>query len=481
MTNLARLILDACERNPHAAFGTIEDRRTIEEAVRVAAGMAAALQAQGVHPGARVAMVGPTSTSYLVAWLALQLQGVELALVNPTYPDSMLDAMLADLRPQVIVLVDRPWDGASSHGRVIDASAAAAGSQRDPQGLPGVERAAHSIAGFMHTSGTTGTPKFCAQSHEYFVRLGGVIAGALQLEPSDVVFAPLPMFHINPLGYGVVGALSAAAGVLGARKFSASRFWDDVAQHDVTALVMHAAPVEILKRSQADPPSHRVRSMFYADAQFMRRFGIGRAVTAYGSTEAGGVSHVHAWDLASAERCADSIARYGGQSRADIEWTLDPAGTILVRERRRGALFSGYLRGGAIVDATGSEGWFDTGDLGERDADGGLRFIERRVESIRVKGEYVPVPYVEEAFARLTGIEDVAIWKRLGPLGDEVVLYTAPCLPERAAVIAIAGTLPNFMRPVVVRSVESIPRDQGAGKIQRRRLDACTPREELVL
>jgi crotonobetaine/carnitine-CoA ligase len=481
MTNLARLILDASERNPRAAFGTVEDPRTIADAVRIAAGLAESLQAQGVRPGARVAMIGPTSTSYLISWLALQLLGAEAALVNPTYPNSMLESMLAELQPEVVVLVDRAWEGDRPKLRFIEISAAATSTQRDPHGLPGVDRAAHSIAGFMHTSGTTGTPKFCAQSHDYFLRLGAVMSGALQLERSDVVYAPLPMFHINPLGYGVVGALTAAAGVLGTHRFSASNFWTDVVRHAITALVMHAAPVEILKRSQDDPPQHRVRTMFYADTQFMRRFGIGRAVTAYGSTEAGGVSHVHAWELFDAERYEGSISRYGGQSRSDIEWRLDGEGTILVRERERGALFSGYVRGGVVVPATDDEGWFNTGDIGECDAQGGLRFIERRVESIRVKGEYVPIPYVEEAFARLAGVEDVAIWKRQGPFGDEVVLYTAPRLPDRAAVEAIARTLPKFMRPVLVRSIENIPRDQGAGKIQRRKLDACTPLQEIVL
>ena len=42
--------------------------------------------------------------------------------------------------------------------------------------MPGLDRAALDLAGYMHTSGTTGTPKFCAQTHEYFLRLGRFIA-----------------------------------------------------------------------------------------------------------------------------------------------------------------------------------------------------------------------------------------------------------------------------------------------------------------
>ena len=44
---------------------------------------------------------------------------------------------------------------------------------------------------------------------------------------------------------------------------------------------------------------------------------------------------------------------------------------------------------------------------GEEDELGNLVFLERKAESIRVKGEYVPIPYVEEQFARLDGVEEV--------------------------------------------------------------------------
>ena len=42
------------------------------------------------------------------------------------------------------------------------------------------------------------------------------------------MLAPLPLFHINPLGYGIIGALTAGADALTVSKFSASRFWPDV-------------------------------------------------------------------------------------------------------------------------------------------------------------------------------------------------------------------------------------------------------------
>ena len=77
------------------------------------------------------------------------------------------------------------------------------------------------------------------------------------------------------------------------------------------------------------------------------------------------------------------------------------------------------------LDPTRDEdGWFATGDLGVRDESGGLRFLERAAESIRVKGEFVPIPFVEERLGTIADLADLALWKKPGELvDDEVVLY----------------------------------------------------------
>ena len=61
-----------------------------------------------------------------------------------------------------------PPVASSADGPVVAAEAA--------DELPGLARAPLDVAGYMHTSGTTGMPKFCVQTHEYFLRLGRFIA-----------------------------------------------------------------------------------------------------------------------------------------------------------------------------------------------------------------------------------------------------------------------------------------------------------------
>ena len=494
-TNLTGLILDRAARRPEARFGVTDAPVTLAEAVAQARRTAAGLAAAGIAPGTRVAVVGETSTSYLLTWMALVFAGAEPALINPTYPADLLDEMMADLEPAAVVWLHREPDGAVA-GSVphLDASDVAAdrlvvvggspvaGNSGDD--LPGLARRPLDIAGYMHTSGTTGVPKFCIQTHEYFLRLGRFIADSMCLSAVDTVFAPLPMFHINPLGYGVVGGLTGGADVLGTTRFSAGGFWPLVKELGVTAMFLHAPPVEILKRATTatDAEGHQVTRVFFADGEFLETFRIPLGFSAYGSTEAGGLCHIWTWRMGDRADIAEGMSRYGGHSRHDVHWAVLDDGEIVVRPEGDGVLFSGYRKREAVVAPVAEDGWFHTGDLGRVDAAGNLIFIERRAESIRVKGEYVPIGFVEQQFAGLDGVDDVAIWRRKSELvDDEIVLYVVTDDVPVDAIRAVSADLPPFMRPSWVARMAALPRDTGVGKVRRRLLDDGDALELLAL
>lgn len=459
--NLARSIVAQAAVRPDLKLGTVDDQVDLADAVGLAAGRARDLMRDGLRRSEPIALVAPTSTDYLITWLACLFAGAPVAMVNPTYPSALIDRMLAPLAPRLTMGPDEV-KLARSAGPAV------------PTGLPGLDADALDVVSFMHTSGTTGVPKFCVQTHDYFRRLAMAMSGALDLRPTDRVLAPLPLFHINPMGYGIITALLTGADALTVTRFSASGFWPTVVAERITVLVLHAPPVEILKRATThlDSAGHAVRTMFYADARFLRQFDVPAAVSGYGSTEAGGVSHLTRW-LATDDIPGDA-GRHGGLGRPDIEWRLDATGIIHLRERERAAMFDGYVTADGLDTARDDAGWFDSGDLGRVDGDGHLVFIERGAESIRVKGEFVPIPFVESHLAGIGGITDYAIWKQPGALvDDEVVLFVvADKLPVEALRGRIAE-LPTFMRPVAVTRLEVLPRDTAAGKVQRRLLGEC--------
>ena len=511
MRNLAELVCDRVRRRPDGRFGMAGDATpTLEEAAGRAASVVGALEGAGAGLGRRVALIGTTSDSYLTAWLALVLAGAEVALVNPDYPDELLAEMLEQLEPDAVV-----WSGravspsvapgaaqldasgldrgvlAAAGGSVVDAAAGldgsvigAAAGLEGLDGAPGLARDQFDVAGWMHTSGTTGVPKFCEQTHEYFLRLGRFIADSMCFSEADTVLAPLPMFHINPLGYGVIGGLTGGVDVLGLERFSASGFWPLVRDTGATVLILHAPPVEILKRATTadDAAGHRVSRVFFGDPDFLETFGVPLGFSAYGSTEAGGLCHIWTWRRGERPDLAEGMSRYGGRSRHEVQWQVDADGEIRVRADRPGVLFSGYRRADGLAQPFDEDGWFATGDLGRVDDAGNLVFIERRSESIRVKGEFVPIGYVEQRFASVDGIEDLAVWRRDSDLvDDEIVLYmTGESIPTDA-IRATSADLPSFMRPSEVALVGDIPRDSGVGKVRRRLLGGVAVLERTSL
>lgn len=458
MSSLVNRFVNISRQNPQLKVGVSGDQLTLVEALERAATVAKAVKQSGVLAGDRIAMVDHSSTGYIISWLAALLSGNPIALINPTYPEELLQEMMNIFNPKLV------WrsEEISKH-RQADRS--------EVNNFPGLKSQPLDVISYMHTSGTTGIPKFCAQTNQYFLNLAQDMGEALELRPADRVFAPLPLFHINPMGYGLITGILAGCSVISEEKFSASGFWPRIKENEITVLVLHAPPVEILKRSTTsqDSRGHKVRTMFYANKEFLETFQIPQAVSGYGSTEAGGISHIKKWT--STTNMPNYASRYGGPSRTHIEWRLNDEDYIFVRESKPGVLFAGYLTADGINPARNQDGWFETGDIGKVSENNELIFIERGAESIRVKGEFVPIPYIEDKISQIESIKDFALWKRPGELiDDEIVLYlVADEVPIDRINEQLAQT-PKFMKPTIAARITQIPRDAAAGKVQRRRL-----------
>lgn len=464
MSSLVNRFVGISKQNPNLCVGVAGDQISLAEALERAATVAKEIKAAGIQPGARIAMVDHSSTGYIISWLAALLAGNPIALINPTYPEELLQEMLGIFEPALV------W-------RASEISAHRNSGRSELNNLPGLISEPLDVISYMHTSGTTGVPKFCAQTNQYFVNLANDMGAALELTPEDRVFAPLPLFHINPMGYGLITGILAGCTVVSAEKFSASGFWPTVKENEITVLVLHAPPVEILKRSTtgANSAGHKVRTMFYANREFLEMYEIGQAVSGYGSTEAGGISHIKKWS--SPTGMPDNASRYGGPAREGIEWRLDQDDYIFVRENQSGVLFAGYATASGLNPARDSDGWFETGDIGAVADNGDLIFIERGAESIRVKGEFVPIPYIEDQISQIDSIKDFALWKRPGELvDDEIVLYVVTDVVPVEKIKNQLSQTPSFMQPTVAARIAEIPRDAAAGKVQRRRL----PEQEVI-
>ncbi|MFC9357623.1 AMP-binding protein [Rhodococcus sp. NPDC057014] len=390
--NLPRLLLDRASIRPDLMVGVLDDQISLQRALELAAGGAADLRARNLSADDRVAIVAENSTDYVLAWLSCLLAGVPAALVDPTYPREPLACMLDVLDP-TMVISDSPETASFAGSRpAIATSVFRTAARRDPGYAPGVDSEEQSTASFMLASRSFGgIPKFCAQSHGYFLRLGRAVSEALTLNEHDRSLTALPLSQIDSLGCGVVGALTAGADALIARPFAARTFWSAVTDQEITALTLDESQLSNLARTATteEVAGHRVRTMFPADAQFMRRFGIARAVSGYGSTEAAGASHLRSWHLGH-DTPADAHRRVG-PGRGDIEWQLTDSGEILVREAVPGSLCTGYFTFPGLSASVDQNGWFHTGDHGRLDKDGGLVVVGHGAESLDIATHWSPI------------------------------------------------------------------------------------------
>ena len=106
------------------------------------------------------------------------------------------------------------------------------------QHLPTEFVSSSSINSILYTSGTTGLPKGVMLSHSAYVNSAQSFANFMVGASSkDVLFTALPLFHINAQAHTVLGAISSNATIALGKRFSASRFWDEIRSHGATILI----------------------------------------------------------------------------------------------------------------------------------------------------------------------------------------------------------------------------------------------------
>lgn len=327
------------------------------------------------------------------------------------------------------------------------------------------------LAFLMFTSGTTGPSKaiMITQAHAFY--WGWDYARHHHYRADDVAYVYLPLFHGNGWLCTSMGALMADAAVALGKRFSASRFWQDVAASGATVTNCLGAVASFL---WAQPPSaaereHRMRRMGVSPvpafgAQFERRFGV-RIMTAYGLTD---------YCMATAYSAQDPREKLGscGRARLGVEVRIAdendmplPAGQdgeILIRSNNPwGASLGYYKMAQASLDARRNL-WFHTGDRGHLDSDGYLYFKDRIKDAIRRRGENISAFEVEAVIASHPSVAAVAVYAvRADATEDEVassvVLRDGASLTAHELIAHCQKNLAYFMVPRYVEFVQDLP------------------------
>ena len=355
-------------------------------------------------------------------------RGAELAR-DIAHTDCQLVITSTDLRPLLpdsldvpVHLVDEPqWLYGLSPLRGEAAPAAPSGD--------------HTL-GLLFTSGSTSAPKAVPRSSATAASAGEKIATGFGLTADDVAYCQMPLFHGNALLACWVASLSVGATIVLRRRFSASGFVDDVRRHGCTFFTYVGRSIQYVLAQpptpgEADLP---LRMGFGTEASvedrmaFEERFGC-RLLESYGSSEAA-IVIVRTPDTPPE---ALGVPRPGDDSDivvVDVDGNECAVGEVgeLVN-RNGGGPFTGYYNNPEATAARLRDGWFWSGDLAWKDADGFFHFAGRSDERIRVDGENLSPELIARLLERLTGIAAAAVYPMADPTTGDLVMAAVEMEP----------------------------------------------------
>jgi len=347
----------------------------------------------------------------------------------------------------------------------------------------------------IFTSGTSGDPKAVQVSHFMVLMAGSMLAERFSLTADDVCYCAMPLFHSNAIAAGFGPAAAAGATLALAPRFSASSFLADIRRYGATYLNYVGKPLAYVLATpeRPDDADNPLRVAFGNEAsdrdiaEFGRRFGC-VVWDGFGSTEnAVIVTRVPETPPGSIGQPMDGVAVYDRATmterpRAVVDATgrvanLDDCVGELVNTTGAG-FFAGYYNDEAATQERMAGGFYWSGDLAYRDADGFVYLAGRTSDWLRVDGENLATAPIERLLLRHEAISQVAVYGVPDPLvGDQVMAAVvlrddASLGPEELArFLAAQADLGPKSWPRFVRIAGELP-STATNKVLKRELAA---------
>jgi len=444
----------------------------------------------GLEAGERVAVQVEKSPQALFLYLACLRAGLIYVPLNPAYRQAEIDYFLEDAAPAVVVcppaLHAGMHDAASARGiahvytldgdgrgSLMQASAAA---EEDTAVHPA---AAEDTAVILYTSGTTGRPKGAMISHRNLTANATALHRAWGFRPDDVLLHALPIFHIHGLFVACHCVLLSGAKMIFLPKFEAA----EVARRLPRATVFMGVPTyytRLLALPDFGAEQCRTLRLFTCGSaplppqvfEEFRRCTGHTLLERYGMTETG----MNTSNPLDGERRAGTVGLplpgvmtriVDGQGN---ELANHEVGELLVKGEN---VFKGYWRRPQRrpEDFT-ADGWFRTGDLAHRDADGYLAIVGRGKDLVISGGLNIYPKEIEGYLDQLDGVaESAAIGLPHADFGEALVAVVVRRgdrrdLTEAAILEMLKGRIANYKVPKRILFVDELPRN-AMGKVQK--------------
>jgi acyl-CoA synthetase (AMP-forming)/AMP-acid ligase II len=448
----------------------------------------------GYGHGHRVGLLLENRPAFFTHWLALNSLGISIVPIHAELRSAEWTYLIG--HSEMSLAVVQPGREGGLRAAAIEAGAPldtirpeVAGqipAARSPARLAGQPVGRASECALLYTSGTTGRPKGCRLANGYFLRAGEWYLGLGDLaevrNDAERFITPLPLSHMNALAFSSMAAILSGGALVQLDRFHPTTWWQSVRESRATVVhYLGVMPAMLL----AAPPSpldhqHGVRFGFGAGvdprhhAAFEERFAF-PLLEAWAMTETGAAACI----MASREPRHVGTSCFGRAELAvetrivdeqDAAVGADVPGELLVRAAGtdpRRDFFLGYLKDEDATEEAWAGGWFHTGDVVRRSAEGDFHFVDRRKNVIRRSGENISAVEVESVLNLHLAVAASAVAATPDPVrGDEVlaciVLRKAANLPapEQIAASIVRHALERlayFKAPGYVAFVDALP------------------------
>ena len=407
---------------------------------------------QGIQPGDAIAINIENRTECLIAVLAVVKTGAIAAMINTSQRGEVLLHSINLVKPKIMVIGEEQIETMASVIENLDiklrtqlhylkdtgakscpsfyqdmAIVTAGQSKENPDTTDKIQMKQPCF--YIFTSGTTGLPKASVMSHyRWHKSMAGMGLASMRLTHKDVMYLSLPLYHNNALTVSMAGILGAGGCLAIGRKFSVSRFWDEIRQHKATTFCYIGELCRYLLNSpaQVNDQDHPIRAIIGNGLrpdiwmEFKQRFGIDHINEFYGASECNLV-FTNALNLdCTAGVCPlpYNIVEYNIEADEPVR---DEQGFMLpVKKGSTGLLiteinakqpFEGYTDKAAsekkiLKDVfKAQDRWFNTGDMVINQGFKHIAFADRLGDTFRWKGENVATTEVEAVANEYPGVE----------------------------------------------------------------------------
>jgi len=430
------------------------------------------LATMGIGMNDRVVVMMPNTIDWIRCWWGLSMIGAIMVPFNPALRGNIFRGIFETVDPKAVI-VERGAEDLFNDEQLkrtlfVDEIMAAEPATIDawPEIGPG-----HPAAIIM-SSGTTGPSKGSLMPNRQLTKQSGWLIPQAGVCEDDVFLCDMPLFHLS--GLSPISTTMVAGGRFILRTAPAvSTYWETARDLGATWSYIVGTMSGFLMARPVSPAEkeHKLRFVLSAPLPadiegFKERFNIRGIGSSYGMSEAGIFVIQAPFDEIrplSAGKLRDGFdVRIVDEHGNDVP--EGQPGEVLVRSHEPYRMQLGYFGNEEATAKAWEGGWFHTGDILRRDADGYYYFMDRAKDSLRRRGENISSFEVERDVQSHPDIAEAACVAYPSEFGgdDEVKVFVVlepHGKPDWTEIVHfLAARMPYFMVPRYFEPIDTLPK-----------------------